>query len=130
MKEKEYIERYDEDFLGNKINIGDTVIFEAPGYRSFTIGEVITKAPKSCQIEYTNDWNYDGRKEIVRQGYDQIIKHPAIDTIEVIRCKDCKHATFYARKNDTCYRGVICEYQIGVDDENFFCSYGERKEQK
>lgn len=68
----------DTDFLGNKINIGDSVIFEVPNYRDFTIGTVITKAPKSCQIEYINDWNYDGVKQIVRQGYGQIIKYPAI----------------------------------------------------
>lgn len=73
------IEYMDNDFLGNKINIGDTVIFEAPQYRSFTIGKVVTKAEKSCQIEYINDWNYpsNGRKEVVRQCYSQIIKHPA-----------------------------------------------------
>lgn len=50
-----------------------------------------------------------------------------VDAEEVVRCKDCKHATFYACKNDACYRGIICEYQIGTDDENFFCSYGERR---
>lgn len=51
----------------------------------------------------------------------------AVDFVEVVRCKDCKHATFYVCKNDACYRGIICEYQIGTDDENFFCSYGERR---
>lgn len=71
-------EIFDKDFLGNKVDIGNTVIFTAPGYRSLVIGKVITKAPKSCQIEYINDWNYPGnggRKEVVRQGYDQIIKY-------------------------------------------------------
>lgn len=69
-------EYMDKDFLDNKINIGDEVIFEAPGYRSFVIGKVVTKAPKSCQIEYVNNWNYpNGRTEIVRQCYGQIIKH-------------------------------------------------------
>ena len=53
---------------------------------------------------------------------------PAADVVEVVRCKDCKHATFYSCKNDACYRGITCEYRIGTDDENFFCSYGERRE--
>lgn len=60
------------------IDIGDEVIFIAPGYRRLVIGRVITKATKSCQIEYINDWNYPqdgGVKEVVRQSYDQIIKH-------------------------------------------------------
>lgn len=52
---------------------------------------------------------------------------PTADVVEVVRCKDCKHATFYACKNDACYRGIICEYQIGTDDENFFCIYGEKR---
>lgn len=56
-----------------------------------------------------------------------IDRMPTADVVEVVRCKDCKHATFYACKNDACYRGIICEYQIGTDDENFFCSYGERR---
>jgi hypothetical protein len=55
---------------------------------------------------------------------------PKEDVVEVVRCKDCKHATFYSCRNDACYRGIICEYRIEPDDENFFCSYGERKEQK
>ena len=45
-------------------------------------------------------------------------------------CKDCKHATFYSCKNDACYKGIICEYQIGIGDENFFCACGETREQK
>lgn len=74
MTDNEIITEYDRDFFNNKISIGDRVVFEAPGYRHFVLGKVITKAPKSCQIEYINDWNYEGRTEVVRQGYGQIIK--------------------------------------------------------
>ena len=77
MINQENTTEYDKDFLDNKINIGDRVIFEAPGYRQFVFGKVITKALKSCQIEYINDWNYEGRTEVVRQGYGQIIKDPS-----------------------------------------------------
>ena len=49
------------------------------------------------------------------------------DTVEVVRCKDCKHSTFYVCKNDTCYNRIICEYGIGTDDVNFYCSYGEKR---
>jgi hypothetical protein len=75
------VEYMDTDFLGNKIDIGDTVIFEAPKYRDFVVGKVVTKAPKSCQIEYINDWNYSSEeeyKEVVRQSYGQIIKYPVV----------------------------------------------------
>ena len=50
---------------------------------------------------------------------------PTIDAVEVVRCKDCRHA--YKRKpiNKT---AVLCElYGAGMKD-NDFCSYGERNE--
>ena len=74
----------DKDFLGNKINVGDKVILEAPDYRAFVIGTVITKAPKSCQIEYVNTWNFPdgGRELVVRQSYAQIIKHTDAESIK------------------------------------------------
>ena len=86
-------ELFDTDFLGNKIEIGDTVIFEAPHYRDFCVGKVITKAPKSCQIEYINNWNYptEGRQMVCRQYYGQIIKMPEKESNS---CEGCKHIGF------------------------------------
>lgn len=55
---------------------------------------------------------------------------PTADVVEVVRCKDCKHATFYSCKNDACYKGIICEYQIAIGDENFFCACGEARTPK
>lgn len=49
-----------------------------------------------------------------------------IDVQEIVRCKDCKHATFYSCKNDACYKRILCDYEIQTDDENFYCAYGER----
>ena len=80
--------RYDKDFLGNEINIGDPVIFEAPKYRDFVVGTVISKAEKTCQIEYINTWNYpsDGKKMVFRQYYCQLIKrNDAALKAEVVR---------------------------------------------
>lgn len=43
---------------------------------------------------------------------------PLIDAVEVVRCKDCKFA-----------RGIGCPFHEAVrDNENDYCSYGERKE--
>ena len=43
-------------------------------------------------------------------------KFPTIDTVPVVRCKDCKHR----------FEDSWCEY---VDDnDNFYCARGERKE--
>ena len=71
MKEVEF---FDTDFLGNKIEIGDRVILETPKYRDFAIGTVISKAPKSCQVEYLSFCTKSN--VIVRQYYEQLIKYP------------------------------------------------------
>ena len=63
----------------------------------------------------------------VKESTMKSLKGSEADTLEVVRCKDCKHATFYSCKNDACYRGIICEYKIGIGDENFFCACGERR---
>ena len=70
---KKPVEYFDTDFLKNKIEIGDKVILEEPKYRNFVIGTVVTKAPKSCQIEYKD---FLGATQIARQYYGQIIKYP------------------------------------------------------
>ncbi len=76
---KEQVKFLDTDFLDNKIEIGDKVIFETPKYRDFAIGTVITKAPKSCQIEYLSfAGGSKGRIDVVRQNYGQVIKYPFI----------------------------------------------------
>ena len=74
---KEQVEFVDRDFLDNKIEIGYKVIFETPKYRDFAIGTVITKAPKSCQIEYLSFAGHSkGYVDVVRQCYGQVIKYP------------------------------------------------------
>jgi hypothetical protein len=79
------------------------------------------------RIILENEWKNPVVPNVVNMILDRV---PAADVVEVVRCKDCKHATFYSCTADACYRGIICEYRMGADDENFFCSYGERKRQK
>ena len=68
------IEFFDTDFLGDKIEIGDKVILETPKYRDFAIGTVVSKAPKSCQVEYQS---FCTKSNVtVRQYYEQLIKYP------------------------------------------------------
>lgn len=54
-----------KDYFGNKIEIGDTVAFYAPGYRRFTTGVIVAFTPKQVRVEYNNTWNYgkEGRME-------------------------------------------------------------------
>ena len=41
---------------------------------------------------------------------------PAVNAVEVVRCRDCKHR----------YSDSWCEYVD--DDDNFYCARGERKD--
>lgn len=70
-----------------------------------------------------HEWGYEGMRE-------DLEKLPTADVVEIVRCKDCKHATFYSCKNDACYKAIICEYKIGIGDENFYCACAEPRTPK
>ena len=53
---------------------------------------------------------------ITMQGVKIINQFPAVNAVEVVRCKDCKHR----------YQDSWCEYVD--DDDNFYCARGKRKE--
>jgi hypothetical protein len=105
---------YDTDFLGNKIDIGDKVIFEALKYRHFTFGKVVTKAEKSCQIEYVDDWGY---KEICRQGYGQILKYLDVEKIKSEAYEEIAEKLIKELEDNTDNNGDInaCYVPIIVD---------------
>lgn len=122
------MERFDVDFLGNEINIGDKVIFEAPKYRDFVIGTVISKAEKTCQIEYINNWNYptEGKKKVFRQYYGQLIKHAdVVPKSEVAREIVAKFKTkmhseiarneLLAEYGDDFYEGRVDAFHTAID---------------
>jgi hypothetical protein len=48
---------------------------------------------------------------------------PTIDTVPVVRCKDCKYSEHWYRDKKRCF--FWCEVGIGVFEDGF-CSYGER----
>lgn len=63
-------------------------------------------------------------KDIAERIEDEVIKIPAADVVEVVRCKDCK----YYDEEFTNFAGKhICNYwhQI-ILDVNGFCSYGAK----
>ena len=87
--------------------------------------ELATEANKILEkYVYSSDYSH------LHIPFTEISKIPTADVVEVVRCKDCKHATFYSCKNDACYKGIICEYQITIGDENFFCACGEARTPK
>ena len=53
-----------------------------------------------------------------------LLKQPAVDAVEVVRCKDCKYYLFPQGfcKHDRYDYQTMSVWQYGYD----FCSYGER----
>jgi hypothetical protein len=82
---------------------------------------------ESCNAENPN-WTPQRVKTL-------LLRQPAADVVEVVRCKDCKHGELYARNDGE--TGVYCNcsnsiFQYAnehtftpVRDKDDFCSYGE-----
>ena len=85
------------------------------------------------------EWGYEGIEESVRQIFSEI---PAVDAVEVVRCKECKHSglpyicpmcfeeTVY--HNEGNYPdGSVCRdaYKQMFDGTAYdgFCDHGERR---
>ena len=61
-------------------------------------------------------------------GTREIDKAPTVDAVPVVRCKDCVSRVW----DDVCEE-YYCNSAYGICgaiDDNSFCSYGERKEEK
>ena len=53
---------------------------------------------------------------------------PAVDAVEVVRCKECKH---WLKDIAGCTENVgRCEWANWMVGENGYCVYGERKDEK
>ena len=50
---------------------------------------------------------------------------PAVDAVEVVRCKDCKHST----RSEVSPEKIICclTKMCGTVDPDYFCADGERE---
>ena len=57
-----------------------------------------------------------------------MVDAPTADVQEVVKCQECKHCTKYELRGDVLSRRYICNLDIDVCDEDFFCKYGERKD--
>lgn len=56
-----------KDFLGQKLEIGDDVVFMQINYRTLKMGKIIKFTPKMVEIDY------DGREQI-KQLPTQVVK--------------------------------------------------------
>ena len=55
---------------------------------------------------------------------EDIDKAPTIDAVPVVRCEDCKH---YDVGECVCPRMIMSDFAHFYPLPNFFCSYGERR---
>ena len=58
---------------------------------------------------------FDGNPFLMGMLLRWVRKQPSVDAVPVVRCKDCIH-----KGTDS-----WCDY---VDDDNFYCARGERKD--
>ena len=52
---------------------------------------------------------------------------PTVDAVEVVRCRECKHAWIHPCGYVYCHRDGRNAYEMAFNLDSF-CSYGERKE--
>lgn len=57
---------------------------------------------------------------------DRIKAAPAVDAVEVVRCKDCKNRYYNEFQGEFCCEAWADGYDTIVRD-NDYCSYGERR---
>ena len=60
----------------------------------------------------------------VRRALRLLDMQPAVDAVEVVRCRDCVHSCFLS--NFSRYKCVKNKDRLFYSDD--YCSYGERKE--
>ena len=77
-------------------------------------------------ISMFGDVNDNMIQGAMRLARSKIENAPTVDAVEVVRCKDCDFRAF----DDVCQE-YYCDCVNGVNgpiEDNYFCSYGERKD--
>ena len=65
---------------------------------------------------------------MVTLGIQQAVdEQPTVDAVEVVRCRECKHAWIHPCGYVYCHRDGRNAYEMTFNIDGF-CSYGERKE--
>ena len=77
------------------------------------------------------DESPDKKHSVGYFAFESIIEclkqEPTIDAVEVVRCRDCKHAWIHPCGYVYCHRDGRNAYEMTFNIDSF-CSYGERKE--
>ena len=77
------------------------------------------------------DESPDKKHSVGYFAFESIIEclkqEPTVDAVEVVRCRDCKHAWIHPCGYVYCHRDGRNAYEMTFNLDSF-CSYGERKE--
>jgi hypothetical protein len=86
---------------------------------------------REALIQYMQECKGDSVFNIMATGYAYsfIENAPAVDVVEVVRCKDCKHfqQCIYIEQQGMCQNHSGLNGKDCCVSEGDFCSYGERK---
>lgn len=85
--------------------------------------ELLNKRPFTISGGKPSDY-LEGFLDCVDEAKEAINNTPTADVVEVVKCKDCG-----LRKTNDCamYYACDCGGQFSWENDNDFCSYGERK---
>ena len=61
---------------------------------------------------------------------NKLDEFPAVDAVEVVRCKDCKRVNGFPEKVIEPNEVGICRINMMAVKPNGFCSYGERRAER
>ena len=80
-----------------------------------------------AEVKLVVDVDKDELIKALSYDRDQYYKGYADRDNEIVRCKECKHSFGYTTGHGL-YGGLICETLDRDVDDEFYCSYGERRE--
>lgn len=88
--------------------------------------DVVVKALDGALEEQTGIIDFLRGQLLVGFTKQVLSDAPAVDAVEVVRCKDCKYGEPNGQYGCKCYHYKL--YETHEMSPNDFCSHGERKE--
>ena len=62
-------------------------------------------------------------RDMMRSDAPKSLSIPAVDAVEVVRCRECKHGAY-----SEYYGNVACNAHLWVRGPEYFCADGQRRE--
>lgn len=82
---------------------------------------------KKCVVRGHLDTGSPCPSKVTAIPVDVIERAPAVDAVEVVRCRDCKFFRVMKYSGSTYCKRTVETYGIRITNPEDFCSYGERK---